>query len=251
MIPWRSTPPHLARVSPALKSALLLVALMAALWVLAGCSDDEFKSQGSASNPVDLGTAPISAYAGSIGPDASSYYSVTVTNPTQYSVSLYQMTDDADLAVYESSFSGATFCASINNGTTNESCSAITNTGVTGLYIQIKPFSENGTDFLLTVAILGSAPSAPTGVVATAGTLQVSVNWTSVSGASSYNIYMATVTGVTAANYAGLTGGAAHIGVTSPHTITGLTSNTYFFIVTAVNTIGEGAASSEVSALVP
>src|SRR3989304_2753726 len=49
----------------------------------------------------------------------------------------------------------------------------------------------------VTVTPTGSAPSAPTGVTATAGNGQVSISWSPVSGATSYNIYWSTATGVT------------------------------------------------------
>lgn len=42
-------------------------------------------------------------------------------------------------------------------------------------------------------------PSAPTGVTATAGNAQVTISWSSVSGAT-YNLYWSTTTGVTIAN---------------------------------------------------
>ena len=88
----------------------------------------------------------------------------------------------------------------------------------------------------------GSAPSAPTGETATAGNGQVSISWTSVSGATSYNIYWSTTTGVTK------TTGTKLTGVASPYTQTGLTNGTtYYYVVTAVNSYGESSESSQVS----
>ncbi|MEJ6979706.1 fibronectin type III domain-containing protein [Pedobacter sp. P351] len=85
-------------------------------------------------------------------------------------------------------------------------------------------------------------PAAPTGLTATAGDTQAALSWTAVSGATSYNVKRATttggpyttvVTGVTAANY----------------TNTGLTNGTpYYYVVSAVNGVGEGANSAQVSA---
>ena len=86
-------------------------------------------------------------------------------------------------------------------------------------------------------------PAAPTGVTAVGGTNQVTVTWNTVTGATSYNIYYSTTTGVTTAN------GTKLAGVASPDVVTGLAvSTTYFFIVTAVNSAGESVASSQVSA---
>ncbi len=94
-----------------------------------------------------------------------------------------------------------------------------------------------------------SAPSPPTNVTAAAGNAQVTIRWDSVSGASSYDLYRATAAGVTKANYASLPGGTKRENVASPLVQTSLTNGTaYHFVVTALNSGGESAESSEVSA---
>ena len=86
-------------------------------------------------------------------------------------------------------------------------------------------------------------PSAPTGVTASAGDGQVSISWSAVSDATSYNIYWSTTSGVTK------TSGTKIADTTSPYSHTGLTNGTtYYYVVTAVNSAGESAESSEVSA---
>ncbi len=88
-----------------------------------------------------------------------------------------------------------------------------------------------------------TAPAAPTGVSATGGTKQATISWSPVTGATSYNIYWSKTSGVTKTN------GTPITGVTSPTVQTGLAdSTTYYYIVTAVNSVGEGAASVQVAA---
>lgn len=90
----------------------------------------------------------------------------------------------------------------------------------------------------------GSVPGAPTGLSATGASTTVTLSWSSVSGATSYNLYRGTSTGVTTST------GTKIAGVTSSYTDTGLTNGThYYYIVTAVNATGEGTASSEASAM--
>ena len=88
-----------------------------------------------------------------------------------------------------------------------------------------------------------SAPAAPTGVTATGGVKQVSVSWSAVSGAASYNLYWGTASGVTT------TTGTKVSGATSPYVHSGLADSTaYFYIVTALNGVGESAASAQATA---
>jgi len=89
----------------------------------------------------------------------------------------------------------------------------------------------------------GSAPSAPTGLTATAGNTQVALSWSASSGATSYNVYRGTTAG-------GESGTAIATGISSTaYTNTGLTNGTtYFYKVAAVNSIGTSGMSNEASA---
>lgn len=87
-------------------------------------------------------------------------------------------------------------------------------------------------------------PSAPTGVSAAAGNTQVTVSWTAVTGATSYNVYYRATAGVTIAN------GTKVPSAASGHAVTSLSNGTtYYFTVTAVNAVGESAVSAEVHAM--
>ena len=84
--------------------------------------------------------------------------------------------------------------------------------------------------------------TAPTGLIATPGNGQVTLSWQSVSGAASYNIYYGTTSGGEAFAY----NESTNMGSSA---ITGLVIGaTYYFEVTATNSNGESAKSSEVNA---
>ena len=81
---------------------------------------------------------------------------------------------------------------------------------------------------------------APTGLSATNGIGQISLAWTAVSGATSYNVYVGTVSG-------GEGSAPVATGVSAAaYTATGLTSGiAYYFEVTAVNSSGMSGLSNE------
>ncbi|HET6384205.1 MAG TPA: fibronectin type III domain-containing protein, partial [Armatimonadota bacterium] len=85
------------------------------------------------------------------------------------------------------------------------------------------------------------APSAPTGLTAAAGNTQVALSWTASAGATSYNVKRAT------------TSGGPYTTVGNPTTTScadsGLTNGAkYYYVVSAVDSGGESANSSQVSA---
>lgn len=90
--------------------------------------------------------------------------------------------------------------------------------------------------------IIAAFPETSTGIFAVKADSQVTVSWNAVSGATSYNIYWNIAGGVTIFDN-------KITNVTSPYLHAGLTNETtYSYIVTAVNSVGEGSPSEEVSA---
>ena len=88
-----------------------------------------------------------------------------------------------------------------------------------------------------------AAPAAPGGVSATAGDALVTLSWAPVPGAVSYDVYWSTTSGVTTA------AGTQIPGAADPYVQAALVNGTtYYYVVTAVDAVGEGAASAQVSA---
>jgi len=87
-------------------------------------------------------------------------------------------------------------------------------------------------------------PSAPINVQAVAGNQQVTISWSPVSGATAYNLYMDTVSGISKTTVT--PGVMHHPSVSSPfvHPATLVNGTPYFFVVTAVNASGEESIES-------
>lgn len=89
-----------------------------------------------------------------------------------------------------------------------------------------------------------SAPIAPTGLTAAPSPSQIVLNWSASVGAFSYNVKRSTTSGGPYTNVA--------MGVVAGYTDTNVTVGTsYFYVVSAVNGVGESADSAEVSAWRP
>jgi fibronectin type 3 domain-containing protein len=133
----------------------------------------------------------------------------------------------------------------VANAVSPKDLTGLTN-GVT-YYFAVTAVNANGesaaSSEISTMPAATLPPAAPTGVTATAGNGQVTIGWTAVGNATSYNLYWGTATGVSK------TSGTAILGVSSPYVHAGRTNGTtYFYVVTAVNAFGESAASLQVSA---
>ena len=86
---------------------------------------------------------------------------------------------------------------------------------------------------------------APTGLIATAGNTQVTLNWTAVSGATSYIVQRSTINGTAYSDFPGNIVTAPTLTLTN----TGLTNGTtYYYVVSAINASGISPQSTQVSA---
>jgi fibronectin type 3 domain-containing protein len=89
-----------------------------------------------------------------------------------------------------------------------------------------------------------AVPAAPTGLQATPGDAQVTLSWAAVAGAKSYNVFRSTIAGSQ----------GSKIGSTSTTQYTdssAVNGTTYFYQVSAVNAVGEGAASAQSAGVTP
>jgi PKD repeat protein len=111
--------------------------------------------------------------------------------------------------------------------------------------------SATSTVTVTAAPIAATVPGAPTGVTGTAGNGQVALNWTPPSNTggenvTSYKVYRGTASG---GETLLTSGGCSGLGAVTSCTDTGLTpGQTYYYTVSAVNGVGEGAQSTEASA---
>ena len=101
--------------------------------------------------------------------------------------------------------------------------------------------SANSAEVNATPVAPAQPPATPTGLAATPGNAQVSLAWNASTGATSYNVKRATTSGGPYATIAS---------PTAPSFIDSTVTNgtTYFYVVSAVNSSGERANSSQASA---
>jgi fibronectin type 3 domain-containing protein len=101
--------------------------------------------------------------------------------------------------------------------------------------------SANSSQASATPAAPAMPPAAPAELQATAGSAQVSLNWAATTSATSYHVKRSTTSGGPYTQVAAPT--------STSDTDTGLTNGTtYYYVVSALNSAGESANSSQVSA---
>jgi fibronectin type 3 domain-containing protein len=101
--------------------------------------------------------------------------------------------------------------------------------------------SANSAEVSATPTAPASAPAVPANLQATAGNAQVSLTWSASAGATGYDIKRSTTSG----------GPYSQIGTSSTNSYTdsGLTNGTtYYYVASAVNSVGQSANSAQASA---
>lgn len=111
--------------------------------------------------------------------------------------------------------------------------------------------SVNATEESLPSGETGARPNAfppavPTGVAASGGDGKITVRWTAVAGATSYNVYYATVPGVARAKKGKHVSG---IKTTTYQDADVKKKTMYYYVVSAVNDEGESPSSGETGAM--
>jgi hypothetical protein len=122
---------------------------------------------------------------------------------------------------------------------------------INGLTVTMRYFHRTGantyvaTSEVWTYTVGGGTPApppAPTGLTATAGNAQVTLNWQASAGATSYNLQRAdSPSGPYTTIRVGVTG-------TTYTDVTVVNNRTYYYAVTAVNSAGESASSAYIGA---
>ncbi len=155
----------------------------------------------------------------------------------------------AGTVAYNSTNNTASFIPSAplqyNTQYTLQVVSCVTGSCIKDLAGNVLTTGPTNTFIFTTEAVPTAVASAPT-LTTKAGNSQVTLDWPAVNGATSYNVYWSTVSGVTPSTgtlLANVSAPAMHLGLAN--------GTTYYYVVTAVtNTSGsfESAASSESSA---
>ncbi len=96
---------------------------------------------------------------------------------------------------------------------------------------------------------VGESLASPQNISVVPGDTSVTISWNTVNGATGYRIYYATEGNILVSNIASFEDGTRLDNVNSPYNVTNLRNGeTYYFVVTAINSNQESTTSIEVSA---
>jgi fibronectin type 3 domain-containing protein len=208
---------------------LVFLILVVALASIVGCGGGSSKSSTTPTPTVTTPTAPTALTAAAASGQVTVSWTA-VSGATSYNV-------------YYATSAGVTVATgtkvSVTTGTTYTLTSATSGATYYFLVTAVNSAGESTT----ATANATLSPAAPTALVATAGNAQVALSWTAANGATSYNVYYGTSSSLTTAT------GTKISTTTASATVASLTNNTkYYFIVTALNSAGASAASTQASA---
>jgi fibronectin type 3 domain-containing protein len=115
--------------------------------------------------------------------------------------------------------------------------------GTTYYYVvtAVNSSGESGNSNQASATPNGTAPPAPTNLTATGSSGQINLNWSSSTGATSYNVKRSTTSG---SGYTTIQS-VSSTGAIDYNVVNG---TTYYYVVTAVNTYGESGNSNQASA---
>lgn len=131
---------------------LLILAILVV--ALAGCHVIfGYSSQGTKTNPVDIGDATAGAVTydkGEVGPDAHSYYVATVASNTEYTVTASEIKNDILIEAFAAEGFVDVLAVS-DGGSVDQVISFTTGSDADKVYIKAKSWLSDGSTFTLTV----------------------------------------------------------------------------------------------------
>jgi N-acetylneuraminic acid mutarotase len=231
------SPGQLRRSSgfPILFSAIFLFVMAASF---SACGEIEVDITGSA------GTMVGDVYEDSIVSQAVS----ATAGEGSVAVSWAAVKGAASYNIYWSTSSGVTtaYSTKIEGAVSPYSHTSLSVAGDATYYYAVTavvPTGEGGLSSEVSATPSVDSSVVPSGVSAAGGAGDVTISWTAVTGADSYNIYWGTSAGVTVSS------GTKINGAVSPDTVSlSAGDDKHYFIVTSVSSRGESVGSTEVSA---
>jgi fibronectin type 3 domain-containing protein len=206
---------------------ILLLPILSALLTLAGCGG--YTSKGS------------SGGGGGSAPSAPMGLTATPAN-AQVNLNWTASSGATGYYVQRSTTSGGPYTQIATPSATNYADNAVTN-GTKYFYV-VSTYNSYGqsanSSEVSATPVAPPPPAAPTGLTTTPGNAQITLTWTASSGATSYHVKRSTTSGA-----------ETQIAAPSTASYTDTTVNNgtkYFYVVSAVNSTGEGANSAEVNA---